>query len=296
MSRRIVVTGAAGRLGSALVREWRAAGEDVIGLARPEFDLGSSEGIRRALEPLDFGVLVNCAAQTNVDRCETHPEEAMAVNADAVRIMAGICATKGARLIQISTDYVFDGAKQTPYTEEDAAEPISHYGASKRAGEIATLETSGRNLVARVSWVFGPDRPSFVDSILQRARTEANVAAVADKIAVPTYSLDAALLLRPLLFDIPTGGIVHLCNAGSCTWQEYGQHALDCAIAAGDPLKATTVDPQKMSDIKAFIAQRPPNTAMATEKLARLTGTVPREWRDAVREYVTAEVAKKGRS
>jgi dTDP-4-dehydrorhamnose reductase len=296
MSRRIVVTGAAGRLGSALVREWRAVGEDVIGLARPEFDLGSPEQIRAALEPLDFGVLVNCAAQTNVDRCETHPEEATALNADAVRIMAGICATKGARLIQISTDYVFDGAKQTPYTEEDAAEPISHYGESKRAGEIAALETSERNLVARVSWVFGPDRPSFVDSILERARTEANIAAVADKIAVPTYSLDAALLLRPLLFDIPTGGVVHLCNAGSCTWQEYGQHALDCAIAAGDQLKATTVDPQKMSDIKAFIARRPPNTAMATEKLARLTGTVPREWREAVREYVTAEISKRSRS
>jgi dTDP-4-dehydrorhamnose reductase len=293
MSRRIVVTGAAGRLGSALVREWRAAGEDVIGLARPEFDLGSPEQIRATLESLDFGVLVNCAAQTNVDRCETHPEEATALNADAVRIMAGICATKGARLIQISTDYVFDGAKQTPYTEEDAAEPISHYGESKRAGEIAALETSERNLVARVSWVFGPDRPSFVDQILQRARMETTVSAIADKVAVPTYTVDTAQLLRPLLFDVPAGGILHVCNGGSCTWQEYGQHALNCAIAEGDELKATTVEPLKMADLKAFIARRPPYTAMATDKLTRVTGAVPRDWRDAVREYISDQFSKR---
>jgi dTDP-4-dehydrorhamnose reductase len=291
MSRQIAVTGAAGRLGRALVREWRKADEEVIGLARPEFDLGSTESVRAALEPLDFGVLVNCAAQTNVDRCETHPDEAMALNADAVRTMAQICARKGARLIQISTDYVFDGAKDTPYAEEDAAEPISHYGASKRAAEIAALETSERNLVVRVSWVFGPDRPSFVDQILDRARKEATVAAISDKVAVPTYTIDAAHLLHPLLSNTPAGGILHLCNAGACTWQEYGQYALDSAIAAGERLQATTVEPLKITDLKAFIARRPPYTAMATGKLTRLTGVAPRDWREAVREYITGAVA-----
>jgi len=290
MSRQIVVTGAAGRLGSALVREWRKAGEDVVGLARSEFDLGAAESIRAALEPLDFGVLVNCAAQTNVDRCETHPEEAMALNADAVRTMAEICARKGARLIQISTDYVFDGAKHTPYVEEDAAEPISHYGASKRAGEIVALETSERNLVVRVSWVFGPDRPSFVDQILDRARREETVAAISDKVAVPTYTIDAAGLLHPFLFNTAAGGLLHLCNAGACTWQEYGQYALDCAIAAGERLQVATVESLKMADLKAFIARRPPYTAMATGKLTRLTGVVPRDWREAVREYITGAV------
>jgi dTDP-4-dehydrorhamnose reductase len=292
MSRYIVVTGAAGRLGSALVREWRNRGEEVIALARPEFDLGSPDRIRASLESLDFGVLVNCAAQTNVDRCETHPDEAAALNAQAVRTMAEICVTKGARLIQISTDYVFDGAKTTPYTEDDPAKPISHYGESKRAGEIAALEISAHNLIARVSWVFGPDRSSFVDQILQRARTESSVAAIADKVAVPTYTLDAARLLRPLLFDIPAAGVLHVCNAGACTWQEYGQHALNCAAAAGDRLKATTVEPLKLADLKAFIARRPPYTAMSTEKLRRLTGAEPRDWRGAVREYVTSQVGR----
>ena len=128
--------------------------------------------------------------------------------------------------------------RSTPYREEDPAEPISHYGASKRAGEIALLETSERHLAVRVSWVFGPDRPSFIDQVLQRAREQEQAAAIADKWAVPTYTADTATLLRPFLRDVPEGGLLHLCNGGSCTWQEYGQFALDCAAAAGVELRA----------------------------------------------------------
>ena len=291
MSRRIIITGAGGRLGAALAREWRTAGEEVTGFARQELDLSQPDQLRATLEPLDFAVLVNCAAQTNVDRCETHPDEAMQINADAVRVLGEICTKKGARCIQISTDYVFDGAKVGAYTEEDAALPISHYGASKKAGEMALLEFSDKHLAVRVSWVFGPDRPSFVDQILQRARTEESVAAIGDKIAVPTYTLDAAHLLRPLLFQKPVGGLLHLCNGGQCTWQEYGQFALDCAVEAGMELKARTVGALKMADLKAFIAKRPPNTAMSTDKLASIIGEQPRDWRDAVREYVRSFVS-----
>jgi dTDP-4-dehydrorhamnose reductase len=291
-SRKIIVTGAGGRLGAALVREWKAAGLDVVGFGRQELDLAQPEQMRRTLEATDFAVLVNCAAQTNVDRCETHPEEAMQLNAHAVRTLAEICEAKGARCVQISTDYVFDGAKTTPYTEEDPVVPISHYGESKRAGELALLDVSDRNLAVRVSWVFGPDRPSFVDGIVKRALTEEKVEAIADKIAVPTYTLDAAQLMKPLLFDVPAGGVLHVCNGGSCTWQEYGQYALDCAVEAGMPLKARTVGALKMADLKAFIAKRPPNTAMSTARLTKLTGLQPRDWRDAVREYITQHVAK----
>lgn len=291
---RIIVTGAGGRLGAALVREWKSAGMDVLGFARQELDLAQPEQMRRALDAVNFGVLVNCAAQTNVDRCETERDEAMQVNAHAVRTLAEICKAKGARCIQISTDYVFDGAKSTPYTEEDAAVPISHYGESKRAGELALLDVSEKNLAVRVSWVFGPDRPSFVDGMVKNALNQESVAAIADKIAVPTYTLDAAQLLKPFLFDVPAGGVLHLCNGGSCTWQEYGQHALDCAVEAGMPLKARIVGPLRMADLKAFIAKRPPNTAMSPAELTRLTGVKPRDWRDAVREYITRHVAARG--
>ena len=193
---RIIVTGSGGRLGAALVREWKAAGLDVVGFPRQELDLSQPDQLRAVLGPLDFGVLVNCAAQTNVDRCETHPDEAMQINAHAVRTLAEICAAKSSRCIHISTDYVFDGAKRTPYTEEDAVVPISKYGESKRAGEIALLDVSGRNLAVRVSWVFGPDRPSFVDQVIKRAMNEEKVDAISDKIAVPTYTPPRAGLKR----------------------------------------------------------------------------------------------------
>ena len=286
VNRRIVVAGAGGRLGSALAREWKSAGEDVIGFNRQELDLSRPDQLRAVLEPMEFGVLVNCAAQTNVDRCETHPEEAMQINAHAVRTLAEICAAKASRCIHVSTDYVFDGTKRTPYTEEDPVIPISQYGESKRAGEIALLDVSAKNLVVRVAWVFGPDRPSFLDQMIERALKEEQVNAVADKVAVPTYSLDAAALLRPLLFDVPAGGVVHLCNDGECSWQEYGQHGLDCAAAGGLPLKTRKLGPLKMADLKAFIAKRPIYTAMSTEKLTKLTGLRPRPWREAVGEYV----------
>ena len=135
MKSRIIVTGANGRLGAALVREWRAVGLDVTGFGRNELDISKSDAIAAKLNSEEFAVLVNCAAQTNVDRCETEADEAFELNAAAPTIMADACRKKGARIIHISTDYVFDGAKEGSYSEDDPAVPISIYGASKRAGE-----------------------------------------------------------------------------------------------------------------------------------------------------------------
>ncbi len=283
---KIVVLGSGGRLGAALVREWRAAGDQVLGLSRQLLDIGNFDAVRETLLGQEFDALVNCAALTNVDYCETHPDEAHRLNGEAVATIADVCSRKKARCIHISTDYVFDGGKETPYTEADEARPISVYGASKLAGENFLHAVSAQHLAVRVSWVFGPDRPSFVDQILQRALENDTVAAIADKIAVPTYTLDAARLLRPFLDAVSTGGVVHLCNTGACTWQDYGQFALDTAAAAGVPLRARTVAPQRMADLQAFIAKRPPNTAMSTARLHSLTGMLPRSWQDAVGEYV----------
>jgi dTDP-4-dehydrorhamnose reductase len=292
---RTLIVGSGGRLGAALLREWHAAGDDVVGLNRAQLDLADVEGIRHVLEGQSFDVLVNCAAATNVDLCETNSSEAFRVNGDAVRVLGEVCSSKGARCIHISTDYVFDGAKTEPYTEEDPAEPISQYGASKRAGEIELLNVSDKHLVVRVSWVFGPDRPSFVDQIVKRALEHDTVEAIGDKWAVPTFTLDAAALLRPLLYEVPAGGIVHLCNTGGCTWREYGQFALDRAAEAGAPLKARTVGMLHMADLKAFIAKRPPYTVMSTKKLTRLTGSEPRSWQEAVADYIGRMFPPKGR-
>lgn len=283
---KIVVVGSGGRLGAALAREWRAAGDEVVGFNHAQLDIGDFDAVKETLRAQEFEVLVNCAALTNVDYCETHPEEAHRLNADAVTAIAEACSDKGARCIHISTDYVFDGAKSEPYTEEDEALPISIYGLSKLAGERALLGSSEDHLAVRVSWVFGPNRPSFVDQILQRAFEQETVAAIADKVAVPTYTLDASRLLRPLLENGAARGVLHLCNNGACTWQEYGQFALDVAAEAGVALRARTVAPQRMADLKAFIAKRPPQTAMSTARLAEVTGQRPRSWQEAVAEYV----------
>lgn len=282
---RIVIVGSGGRLGAALRRIY-AAEHEIVGFNHAALDLASPESIRSRIEPLSFDVLINCAALTNVDYCETHSQEAFRINAHAVRELAQICTGKGVRMIHIGTDYVFDGLKRTPYTEEDPAIPISVYGESKLQGEMEMLEVSDRHLAVRVSWVFGPDRPSFVDGVLQRALEKDVAQAVADKISAPTYTLDAAEYLRPLLAPDALGGILHLCNSGSCSWQEYGQVALDCALAAGVPLKATKVEPIRMVDLDNFIAKRPVYTVLGTDRLAGILGKPPRPWQQAVEEYV----------
>ena len=283
--RTLVILGSGGRLGAALARGYSQETR-VIGFNHSQLDLASPQAIACALEPLDFDALINCAALTNVDYCETHAEEAFAVNARAVRQIAEICTRKAARCIHISTDYVFDGTKGEPYTETDTPNPLSVYGNSKRAGEIELLTASPDHLAARVSWVFGPDRPSFIDQILRRAQETDQLRAIGDKWSTPSYALDLVEWLRPLLRDRSVGGVIHLTQSGSCTWQEYGQHALDCAEQAGLPLKGRTVAFQSLASLEAFVAKRPISTVLSTRRFTELTGITPRPWQEAVADYI----------
>ena len=299
---RIVIVGAGGRLGAALMREY-AREFDLTGFNHAQLDLANAKEIQQKLSPLNFDVLINGAAFTNVDLCESKQPEAFAVNADAPKVLAEICSEKKAKLIHFSTDYVFDGEKREPYIEDDAVKPISVYGESKRAGEknILALQdrsasakaTADRHLVVRVSWVFGPDRPSFVDQMIKRAREEEKVEAIADKWSAPTYTGDIAKMLTQFFdVDVP-GGILHFANSGECTWQEYAQHALDCCRALGVPLQANSVGPLKIADMKKWVARRPVYSVLSTGKYAKLTGAIPRSWRDAVSEYIERSYSKK---
>jgi dTDP-4-dehydrorhamnose reductase len=287
--KRIVIVGAGGRLGAALAREYGREFK-VVGFNHAQLDLGKPEQMREMLGELEFDALINTAAQTNVDRCETQVDEAFALNGEAPRVLAEICARKKARFIHISTDYVFDGEKRDPYTEEDEARPISVYGESKREGERRALEANERALIVRVSWIFGPDRPSFIDWALGQAREREEVKAIADKWATPTYTLDLAALLRPLLADANVSGLLHLANGGECSWQEYAQWALDCCHAEGIPMKAKTIGASSLAEMKSFIAKRPVHSVLSSAKYERLTGQAPRPWREAVAAFVRNHV------
>jgi dTDP-4-dehydrorhamnose reductase len=293
-AQRLVVIGAGGRLGAALMREYRDE-FPILGFDHEDLDLADPDEIDKWVSSLDFDVLINCAAFTNVDLCESQREKAFQVNAEAPKRLAEICVEKNAQLIHFSTDYVFDGEKRQPYSEEDEANPISVYGDSKRAGELNVLEVNDQHLVIRVSWVFGPERPSFIDAMIKRAREEDEIAAVADKFSTPTYTGDIAEMLKRVVINASPArtGILHFTNEGQCSWQEYAQHALDCCRSLGIPLKAKSVGALKLTDMRDWIARRPVYSVLSTSKFSGITGSRPRSWRDAVTDYIERSYSEK---
>jgi len=288
---KIAIIGAGGRLGAALAREYGRDFE-VTSFKRDQLDLAQLKHVRSVLPGVEFDLLINCAALTNVDYCESHREEAFLVNAEAPRLLAEIASEKSAKLIHFSTDYVFDGKKSGLYTEEDKAAPLSVYGESKLEGEHRVLEVSSQHLVVRLSWVFGPDKPSFIDQIIQRARENDVVTAVADKFSAPTYTINVASWLR-LAIDKNANGTLHLANNGGCSWQEWAQYAIDVCRSRGLPLKAERVGAVSLGDMKNFVARRPVHTVLSSAKFTALAGVQPRHWREAVADYISAHVSKK---
>ena len=289
---KIVILGAGGRLGAALMREYRET-YDVAGFDHAQLDLANLDDVGAKLRGMNFDVLINAAAFTNVDGCETERDRAFLINAEAPGVLAEICNAKDAKLIHFSTDYVFDGKKRAPYTEEDQANPISLYGESKLAGEKNVFAAENGHLIVRVAWVFGPDRPSFIDAMIKRAQQDEEIDAISDKLSTPTYTHDIARML-PQFFDRGAkGGILHFANAGKCSWQEYAQWALDCCRDAGIPLKARTVGALTLRDMSSWVARRPVYSMLSTAKYTELTGTAPRAWREAVADYITRFYSKK---
>ena len=281
---KVVILGSNGRLGAALARRWATLpGTEVIALTRAQVDLSDPVRVEAELSAESFGdgdVVVNCAAATDVDGCERDRTMACRINAESPSRIAWLCTARGTRLVHVGTDYVFDGALDRPYTH-----PLSHYGVTKLDGDRGVMAASPRHCVIRVSWVFGPDKPSFVDAIVRRALTSPEAAAVHDKTSSPSYTEDMAVWMAEFLKSSVPGGIYHLCNSGTCSWRDYGEYALQCAKKNGIPVLTTTVAPLKLSDMKAFVAVRPPRTPLDTSKFTRVTGVAPRPWREAVEEY-----------
>ncbi len=286
---RVVVVGSGGRLGSSLMNHLSTR-HQVIGLDRKQLDLTSSVSIKAVLGGIDYDYLFLTAALTAVDYCETHADEAFAVNAAAPGIIAAISAEKGAHVTYVSTDMVFDGMKSQPYLETDAPAPISVYGASKLEGELRVLSASAGNLVTRVSWVYGPGRPAFPEWIIDKACSETELTLPYDKVCCSTSVLDLIGWLDVLVFG-PTqaaaSGIFHLCNSNPCTWQEWGQFCIDTARGLGFPVVAREIGGVPVDSVTAFIARRPLDSSMSTEKFTAFTGVRTRDWKTALHVFLS---------
>lgn len=296
--KRVAVTGTTGRLGGALLKRWSGpdpAGLAVVALDRALLPLDRPDDIPAALADVEFDALVHCAAMTSVDECEREPDLTHRVNALAPAALAEECRRRGARMLHVSTDYVFAGAETGLRIESDPCQPLSVYGRAKLAAERSVLDLLPDAIVARVSWVFGPEKPSFIEQLLGHAATQAEVAAIADKWSAPAYTADLADWLLALLRHPDASGVVHACNRGSCSWHELGQFALDTATELGAGLQARTVAPLSLADFPQFIAPRPIHTAMATDRLAALLGIEVPDWRDAVRRHLI-DLKKSGTS
>ena len=281
---RWLVTGAGGQLGSALCRVLAARGLPFAARDRG-LDVCDSESVAKLLDEAPEGeaVLLNAAAFTQVDRCESERELAHAVNAEAPARMAALCRERGAQLVHVSTDFVFDGTAGRPYTEADPPSPLSEYGRSKLVGEQAVLAASDTFLVARTSWVFGAGT-NFVRWLLeraQRARGDSGAPAlrvVDDQAGSPTYAEDLAAALVALVVGGQTG-LYHLANEGGASRYELARAALDLAgfeaLELGHARTAEFPSP----------AQRPASSVLDCSR-ARQDGVALRPWRNALEAYL----------
>jgi dTDP-4-dehydrorhamnose reductase len=262
-----------------------AARHEVIPLPRSACDLADSDSLARALDALDCEVFLNPAAITGLEDCEDDPRLAMRVNSAAPGKIALWAAERGVRVIHFSTDYVFDGKTPGLRVEAEPAQPVNAYGRSKLAGERAVLAHPG-NLVLRVSWVFGPEKPAFVDQVIDAALAGKPLAAVADKWALPTFTEDLAEWVAALL-DSDASGLLHACNPGDpVSWHGIALAVLREMVACGalaqiPPIKALT-----LAELPTFRAERPRHTAMDAARLDKLLGKPLRPWREALAEYV----------
>lgn len=281
-SRPVVVTGAAGMLGSALLAT-APAHSRVIGVDIQDGDVSKTHGARQAIAPHDPCVVIHCAAMTDVDGCTRDPAAAYRVNARGTANVALVCHEVDCYLIVLSTDYVFDGQKTEPYTEEDAPAPLNAYGESKLQGELFAQESHDRLLIVRTQWLYGPNGRNFVDTIVRKGREMGSVRVVADEFGSPTYTRDLAVRLWELVARQPTG-IVHCANQGVCSWADLARVALRAAGVHADVQDISRQDWDSPT-------RRPQYTPLVSTRLGELGLAPLRSWQEAAVEYVSAYLA-----
>jgi dTDP-4-dehydrorhamnose reductase len=282
---KIAVIGADGQLGSDIVAAARAGGHEVVPLTLPQMDIADGGQVQRTLGDVHAGVIVNTAAMHQVEKCEADPARAFAVNALGVRNLALAANAAGARLVHISTDYVFDGAKMAPYLESDCPLPLNAYGNSKLAGELFVRSLAASHYVIRVSGLYGKNPClekgglNFVDLMLKLSRERKEVRVVDDEVLTPTATVEVARQVLRLLDAGAADGLYHATAEGSCSWYEFAREIFRLSRS---PVMLSKAAP---GEFPAKVP-RPKYSVLENGNLKKLGLNGMAFWKDALAEYL----------
>lgn len=275
---RVLVLGAKGMVGSELMQACPSRFE-MIGLGRGELDVTAERETLRTVHEIKPRVVIHAAAYTSVDGCETDPDQAFRVNSQGTLHVALACRQAGARLVYMSTDYVFDGEGPRPYREEDPANPISIYGKSKLEGERHVQRLLDDYIIVRTQWLFGRGGKNFVTTVLDLAREGSPLTIVQDQIGSPTYVVDLSRAIFRLL-ENGFHGVFHVANSSSCSWYEFAREIVK--TAGIEDIEIIPVD----EAFQGRPAPRPHYSVLNCERLTRETGLTMRPWQKALQDFV----------
>lgn len=275
---RVLVTGACGQLGYAVSQELAVRGTEYLGLSALEMDVTDQASVQKRLRAYRPDVVINCAAYTKVDQAEDDAGACWAVNVNGVQNLAVCCGEIGAKLVHLSTDYVFSGEGDQSYTPDDCVGPLCVYGQSKLAGELAARSLLKECFVVRTSWAFGKSEANFVKTMLRLANHRTELDVVCDQIGSPTYTVDLAQLLCDMA-ETDKYGVYHATNEGVCSRAEF---AREIFRQAGKQIHINMIRTSQYPNR----ARRPLNSRMSKEKLEKMGfGRLP-PWQDALERYL----------
>jgi dTDP-4-dehydrorhamnose reductase len=280
MSKSILLIGSNGQVGTEL-QNTLLSHYKVVTLARPQIDLTQPDNLRSIIREIQPEIIINAAAYTAVDKAESEPEIAHAINATAPKIIAEEIQNLGGFLIHISTDYVFDGNSNSPYQETHITNPLSVYGQTKLAGEIAIQKTCPRHLILRTAWVYGTyGKSNFVKTMLRLGKERREIRVVADQIGSPTWAKDIALTITQIIPQLNSeiAGMYHYTNSGVASWYDLAIAIFEEAEKLGFPLKIENIIPLTTPEYPTP-AKRPAYSVLACEKISKLLGNYPLHWR-----------------
>lgn len=280
---KIWVIGSEGLLGSTISRICQVRNISFVSTTRAEVDITSSELLKRYADKFQPTHIINCAAYTDVDRAEKEPEEAFAVNATGAENIAQVARKSDAKLLHISTDYVFSGAERiTPFSELDPCQPIGVYGTSKWEGELRILQEFPQACILRTSWLFGSKGKNFLSGLLGLLLSKETIQATSDQRGRATYAKDLAEAALALICH---SGIFHFANHGEASRYEIAQEMKAIALEKGVQIACREIIPVKASDFPAA-APRPEYSVLCTKKIEGILGWKPRSWKEVISEYV----------